>query len=120
MNIAGDCLSLLSCVGSLNHGSELLEPQKLIPYLLQSESSILPPDIAAVYVQAAVKVFGTWVADVAQDWDDERFSEIQDIADSIMARMQELVSSPFVEVQERVRSRATATLPRALITYSGI
>ncbi|KAH6917072.1 Ap3d1 protein [Coprinopsis sp. MPI-PUGE-AT-0042] len=81
--------------------SELLEPQKLVPYLLQSESSDLPPDIASVYVQAAVKVFGTWAADVAQDWDDERFSEIQDTADSIMARMQELVSSPFIEVQER-------------------
>lgn len=81
--------------------SELLEPQKLLPYLLQPEVSNLQPDTVAVYVQAVVKIFGTWAADLAQEWDEDRLPELQQTVQLILSRMEQLVSSPFVEVQER-------------------
>jgi AP-3 complex subunit delta-1 len=82
--------------------SELLEPQKLIPYLLQPEVSNLTPDIVAVYIQATVKVFGTWAAELGEQWDDDRLPELQEIVQAIKSRMEELVSNSNVEVQERV------------------
>ncbi|KAG2022853.1 Ap3d1 protein [Coprinopsis cinerea AmutBmut pab1-1] len=81
--------------------SELLEPQKLIPYLLQPEVSNLTPDIVAVYIQATVKVFGTWAAELGEQWDDDRLPELQEIVQAIKSRMEELVSNSNVEVQER-------------------
>ncbi|TFK26650.1 Ap3d1 protein [Coprinopsis marcescibilis] len=83
------------------YSSELLEPQKLIPYLLQTEVSNLPADIVAVYVQAAVKVFGSWAAEIGQQWDDGNLPEVQQVVATVISRMNELVSSPHVEIQER-------------------
>jgi len=82
--------------------SELSEPQKLLPYILQPEISNLAPDTIAVYIQAATKIFGYWAADIAQRWDDDFLPEIKTVVGSIISRASEFVSSPHIEVQERV------------------
>lgn len=82
--------------------SELSEPQKLLPYLLQPEVSNLSSEIIAVYIQAATKIFGSWAADIAQRWEDDDLPEVKGVVEMIVLRMSELVSSPHIEVQERV------------------
>lgn len=82
--------------------SELSEPQKLLPYILQSEISNLSPDIVAVYIQAATKIFGHWTAELAQRWDDDDLREVKETIATIVSRVAELSSSPHIEVQERV------------------
>ncbi|KAG5641635.1 hypothetical protein DXG03_004558 [Asterophora parasitica] len=81
--------------------SELAEPQKLLPHLLQPEVSALSPEIQAVYVQAATKVFGSWAAEVAQRWEDDDLQEVKNEVETLTSRFIELVSSPHIEVQER-------------------
>ncbi|KAJ7492282.1 adaptin N terminal region-domain-containing protein [Mycena latifolia] len=81
--------------------SELSEPQKLLPYLLQSEIANLLPEIIAVYIQATSKIFGHWAAEVAQRWDDDDLPEVKSMVDLILGRLHELVSNTHVEVQER-------------------
>ncbi|KAJ7459062.1 adaptin N terminal region-domain-containing protein [Mycena galericulata] len=81
--------------------SELAEPQKLLPYLLQSEVANLLPEIIAVYIQATSKIFGNWAAEVAQRWDDDDLPEVKSMVDLIIGRLREFVSNSDVEVQER-------------------
>ncbi|KAJ6575471.1 adaptin N terminal region-domain-containing protein [Mycena capillaripes] len=81
--------------------SELAEPQKLLPYLLQAEIATLLPEIIAVYIQATSKIFGHWVAEIAQRWDDEDLPEVKSMVDLILGRVREFVSNSDVEVQER-------------------
>ncbi|KAJ6502639.1 adaptin N terminal region-domain-containing protein [Mycena vulgaris] len=81
--------------------SELSEPQKLLPYLLQSEIANLHPEIIAVYIQATSKIFGHWAAEVAQRWDDDDLPEVKSMVDLIIERVHEFVSNTHVEVQER-------------------
>jgi AP-3 complex subunit delta len=81
----------------------LAEPQKLIPELLQPEISNLEPETIAVYIQAATKVFGYWAVEVAQRWEDDDLQEVKEVVDLIMTHISHFVSSPHVEVQERVR-----------------
>ncbi|KAG5654164.1 hypothetical protein H0H81_006876 [Sphagnurus paluster] len=80
---------------------ELAEPQKLLPYLLQPEVSTLSPEIIAVYVQAATKIFGSWATEVAQQWEDEDLVEVKNVVEQLTIRFGELISSPHIEVQER-------------------
>jgi AP-3 complex subunit delta-1 len=81
---------------------ELSEPQKLLPYLLQPEVNNLTPDIIAVYIQSATKVFGCWASEVAQRWDDEDLPEVKQVVEQIISRMREFATSEHIEVQERV------------------
>ncbi|KAJ2923145.1 hypothetical protein H1R20_g13948, partial [Candolleomyces eurysporus] len=80
---------------------QLLEPVKLIPYLIQSEISNLHPDVLAVYIQAATKIFGYWTSELAQNWDNDDLPEVRQIVESMLPRMKDLASSVHVEVQER-------------------
>lgn len=82
--------------------SELAEPQKLLPYILQPGISILSPETIAVYIQAAMKIFGYWAAELAERWEDDDLQEVKTVVESILARLSDLVSSPHIEVQERV------------------
>jgi AP-3 complex subunit delta-1 len=82
--------------------SELAEPQKLLPYLLQAEIATLLPEIIAVYIHATSKIFGHWAAEVAQRWDDDDIPEVKAMVDLILGRVREFVSNSDVEVQERV------------------
>ncbi|KAF8956094.1 adaptin N terminal region-domain-containing protein [Flammula alnicola] len=61
----------------------------------------LAPDIIAVYIQAAVKIFGFWASESAQRWDDDDLPEVKQVVASILSRMRELASSQHIEVQER-------------------
>ena len=81
---------------------QLLEPVKLVPYLVQPEISNLHPDILAAYIQAATKVFGYWTSELAQNWDNDALPEIRQVVESMSTRMKDLASSVHVEVQERV------------------
>ena len=84
------------------HTRELSEPQKLLPHLLQPGVTTLPPDTIAVYISATTKIFGYWASELAQRWDDDDLPEVKRVVETISARMSELVSSPHIEVQERV------------------
>ena len=83
--------------------SEIPEPQKVIPHLLQPEISRLAPDILAIYIQAVSKIFGSWAAELAQRWDDDDLPQVKASVDTIIARINEFATSPHIEVQERVR-----------------
>lgn len=82
---------------------ELSEPQKLIPYLIQAEITNLAPDIIAMYIQAATKIFGFWAAELAQQWDDNNLPEVKETVETILTGMRQLVNNRHIEVQERVR-----------------
>jgi hypothetical protein len=92
-----DCISLYHAITR-----ELSEPQKLLPHLLQPDVTTLPPDTIAVYISATTKIFGYWASELAQKWDDDDLPEVKRVVETISARMSELVSSPHIEVQERV------------------
>ncbi|KAJ8508456.1 hypothetical protein ONZ45_g9263 [Pleurotus djamor] len=85
------------------YSSELAEPQKLLPFLLRPEMSNLPPDIIAVYIQSAMKLFGHWAAELAQRWSsvNDDLPEVKTVVATIIERLQEFVASPHIEVQER-------------------
>ncbi|KAI9060492.1 Adaptor protein complex AP-3 delta subunit [Trametes sanguinea] len=81
--------------------SELAEPQKLLSYLLQPRVTSLPPDVVAVYLQAALKVFGSWAAELADRWDDDDLPKVQGTVNDIVERLSDFVTHPDIEVQER-------------------
>lgn len=83
--------------------SELLAPEELLPYLLHPDVANLDPDTIAVYLQAANKIFGYWATEAAQQWTDDLLDKVKAAVDSIMEQIEEFVSSPHIEVQERVR-----------------
>jgi AP-3 complex subunit delta-1 len=60
------------------------------------------PDTLAVYIHSAAKVFGYWAAEFAQRWDDDLIPEIKNVVDMVLERVGDLISSPYIEVQERV------------------
>ncbi|KAF9011132.1 Ap3d1 protein [Cyathus striatus] len=99
----GSCAEVLWAAAWIcgEYCEELADPQKLLPYILQPEVSSLDPDTIAVYIQASVKIFGCWAAELAQRWDDDDLSHVKSVVESIMERASELVHSPHVEVQER-------------------
>jgi AP-3 complex subunit delta-1 len=82
--------------------SELADPQKLLPDILQPDILRLSPETIAVYIQAASKIFGFWATELAERWTDEHLPEIKGVVDLIVSRTTELVASPHIEVQERV------------------
>lgn len=93
--------------------SELAEPQKLLSHLLQPGINTLPPDVVAVYVQAAMKVFGSWAAELAERWDDDDLPRVQGVVGDILERLQSFAAHPDIEVQERVRRDPPGACPCA-------
>lgn len=83
---------------------QLSEPERILPYLLRPEVISLSPETVSVYIQAAIKVFGFWASELAQRWDEDDLPKIRGVVESISERMNALTSSPYIEVQERVRS----------------
>ncbi|KIL71660.1 hypothetical protein M378DRAFT_115001 [Amanita muscaria Koide BX008] len=77
------------------------EPQKLITHMLKPEISNLPPDTIAVYIQAALKIFGFWAADLAEHWQDDYLPTVKSTAGLVMTHVQEFTGNFHVEVQER-------------------
>ena len=83
---------------------ELAEPQKLIPYLLQTHTPHLDPDTLGVYLQAVLKIFGTWAMELSQRWDSDDLSKAKNVVDGIIDSLEGFVSSSNIEVQERACS----------------
>lgn len=99
-------------VYSLVPPSELLAPEELLPYLLHPDAANLDPDTIAVYLQAANKIFGYWATEAAQQWSEDLLDKVRAAVDSIMEQIEEFVSSPHIEVQERVR------MPHLILSYA--
>jgi len=104
VNMAGVLmfLNLFSKLGPSLFYSELQDPQKLLPLLLQPEISNLSPDIISVYIQAATKIFGFWAADLASRWSDDDLQQVKDLVQLVLTGVGKFVASPHIEVQERV------------------
>lgn len=94
-------ISIMKQVFDTAH-SELAEPQKLLNYLLQPRVLTLPPEIVAVYLQGALKVFGSWATELAEQWDDEDLARVKNAVSTVLERIGDFASSPDIEVQERV------------------
>jgi hypothetical protein len=82
--------------------SELSAPDELIPYLLQPEIASLSPDITAVCIQSATKLFGYWASEAAKQWTDGFLEDLKKAVDIMIEQMEGFVSSSHIEVQERV------------------
>ncbi|OCH95738.1 Adaptor protein complex AP-3 delta subunit, partial [Obba rivulosa] len=80
---------------------ELAEPYKLLTYLLQPHIALLSPDIAAVYLQSAMKVFGTWAAELAARWDDDDLPKVKSMVELVLEQSTTFAANPNIEVQER-------------------
>ncbi|KAJ3713758.1 adaptin N terminal region-domain-containing protein [Lentinula guzmanii] len=99
----GSCSEVLWAAAFIcgEYCSELADPQKLLPLILQPEISNLSHDIIAVYIQAAMKIFGFYAADTAQRWTDDDLHEVKATVQMIVERVSPFVSSTHIEVQER-------------------
>ncbi|KIJ07920.1 hypothetical protein PAXINDRAFT_139610 [Paxillus involutus ATCC 200175] len=80
---------------------ELLAPEELLPYLLDPDVALLDPEIIAVYIQAANKIFGYWATEAAQEWTHDLLEKVKSAVETMIEQMEEFVSSPHIEVQER-------------------
>ncbi|ETW86760.1 hypothetical protein HETIRDRAFT_166278 [Heterobasidion irregulare TC 32-1] len=102
-NEEGSCSEVLWAAAWIcgEYCGELAEPYKLLPYLLQHSTSNLAPDIVEVYLQAVLKVFGFWAAELAQRWDNDDLPRVKEVVDMIITRMSDFTSNSGLEVQER-------------------
>ena len=63
----------------------------------------LPFDILAVYLSAALKVYGYWSSVLAEKWNDQFLPTVKETVAQLRAGFQPFASSEDIEVQERVR-----------------
>lgn len=104
--VAHHLLSLLASRRQINFQSrEIAEPQKLLPYLLQPNVSLLAPETIGAYLQAAIKLFGTWSMELSQDWDSEKIQGAREVVEALISRLKDFTSHSEIEVQERVSLR---------------
>jgi AP-3 complex subunit delta-1 len=89
-----------------NTCSELAEPHKLLPSLLNPDVAKLAPETVAVYVHSAAKIFAFWAAELAERWDDDNLPHVKALVDETMQGLTLFVASVESEVQERVRLSA--------------
>ncbi|KAG1868262.1 adaptin N terminal region-domain-containing protein [Suillus subalutaceus] len=80
---------------------ELSAPDELIPYLLQPEIASLRPDITAVCIQSATKLFGYWASEAAKQWTESFLEDLKKAVDIMIEQMEQFASSTQIEVQER-------------------
>ena len=92
--------------------SELLAPEELLPFLLHPNTVLLDPEIIAVYIQAANKIFGYWATEAAQQWTDDLVEKVKGAVETMIEQMEEFVSSPHIEVQERVGCASVHSTPQ--------
>ncbi|TFK68252.1 Adaptor protein complex AP-3 delta subunit [Pluteus cervinus] len=99
----GSCKEVLWAAAWIcgEHCRELTDPQQLLPYFFTAEVSHLTPDIIAVYIQAATKIFGYWAAELAERWDNEMLPELKEVVEAIVESVTEFSGSTHIEVQER-------------------
>jgi AP-3 complex subunit delta-1 len=69
--------------------------------LLQPNVSLLASETIGAYLQAAIKLFGTWSMELSQDWDSEKIQDAREIVDTLISRLKVFTSHSEIEVQER-------------------
>ncbi|KAI0286853.1 Ap3d1 protein [Russula aff. rugulosa BPL654] len=99
----GSCAEVLWAAAWIcgENSREIAEPQKLLPHLLRPNVSLLAPETIAAYIQAAVKLFGSWSMELSQDWDNGRIQDVRETVDTLISRLEIFTSHSEVEVQER-------------------
>ncbi|KAF8347080.1 adaptin N terminal region-domain-containing protein [Amanita rubescens] len=102
-NDEGSCSEVLWAAAWIcgEYSEELPRPQDLISHLLRPEVTNLSPDIIAVCIQSAMKIFGYWAAELAQHWQNDCLPEVKSTVEHVMSRIQVFTESFHVEVQER-------------------
>jgi AP-3 complex subunit delta-1 len=73
--------------------------------LLQPNVSHLASETIGAYLQAAIKLFGTWSMELSQDWDSEKIQDAREVVDALILRLKDFTSHSEIEVQERVSLR---------------
>ena len=81
---------------------ELAEPQKLLGHLLKPAIAHLASDTIGVYLQAVLKTFGVWAAELSQTWDNDDISKVKATVNEVVEGLRPFTSNANVEVQERV------------------
>ena len=103
-NIAGSYETCLYFdLSSYHDSSELEDPTHVMLRLVDSSVADLPSNILAVYLSAALKVYGYWASVLAGKWSDHFMSVLKETVAQLQAGFQPFASSEDVEVQERVR-----------------
>ncbi|KAH8991957.1 Adaptor protein complex AP-3 delta subunit [Lactarius akahatsu] len=99
----GSCAEVLWAAAWIcgENSREIAEPQKLLPYLLQENVSFLASETIGAYLQAAIKLFGTWSMELSQDWDSGRIQDAREVVDALISRLKGFTSHSEIEVQER-------------------
>jgi AP-3 complex subunit delta len=82
--------------------SELSDPQKLLPFLLDPAVANLPADIITAYLQSVTKVFSQWAIEQADNWDDSYLANLKQQVENIISGLVLFAKNSDVEVQERV------------------
>jgi AP-3 complex subunit delta-1 len=99
----GSCAEVLWAAAWIcgENSREIAEPQKLLSYLLQPNVSLLASETIGAYLQAAIKLFGTWSMELSQDWDSEKIQDARETVDTLISRLKDFTSHSEIEVQER-------------------
>jgi len=103
-SIAGSYETSL-CFNASSYGgpSELEDPIHMMMRLVGPSVADLPSNILAVYLSAALKVYGYWASVLAGKWSDQFLPVLKETVAQLRAGFQPFASSEDVEVQERVR-----------------
>ena len=103
-NIAGSYETCLYFdLNSHRDSSELEDPIHVMLRLVDPSVADLPSNILAVYLSAALKVYGYWASVLAGKWSDQFMSVLKETVAQLRAGFQPFASSEDIEVQERVR-----------------
>ncbi|KAI9454892.1 Adaptor protein complex AP-3 delta subunit [Lactarius psammicola] len=99
----GSCSEVLWAAAWIcgENSREIAEPQKLLPYFLQPNVSHLASETIGAYLQAAIKLFGTWSMELSQDWDSGKIQDAREVVDTLISRLKDFTSHSEIEVQER-------------------
>lgn len=83
------------------YSSTLTSPLSTIHNLLLPSLIHSSPQLIALSIHAAAKVFGHYAAHVSNSWNAEAHQELKNLVASITAGLEPFVTSPHIEVQER-------------------
>lgn len=83
------------------YSSDLSSPLSTIHNLLPPSLAHSSPQLIALSIQAAAKVFGHYAAHVSNSWNVEAHQELKNLVASITSGLAPFVTSPHIEVQER-------------------
>ncbi|KAH8835125.1 Adaptor protein complex AP-3 delta subunit [Flagelloscypha sp. PMI_526] len=102
-NEPGSCSEVLWAAAWIcgEYSTETTDQSRLIPCLVHPGIARLSPTIIAVYLQSMTKVFGSWTANLANQWGDDELVQVQELVPNIISRLETFTGSADIEVQER-------------------